>query len=248
MDSEPGPWHEGRQAWDRLESWSRDASPSPLDHSDDGERALTALADSGLVRRLLDQVEFESVRTARKHGRSWAEIAVRLGVTRQSAWERWRDVDDDASEPPAERKPRRGIGHVFDEVAADLAKRALKGSVQGRVGSAPLVVVPNVIGRSRDNARLTLHLAGLVAIGPDPDGAALDAPGQPDGAVVDQSPHSGATVPGGGSVILWIGRGGGSGVREPRRPSPSPRTAREMRYGTSDEQLGGINAPEHRPA
>lgn len=36
---------------------------------------LIALADVGLVRHLLDQAELVAVRTARRHGKSWAEIA-----------------------------------------------------------------------------------------------------------------------------------------------------------------------------
>src|SRR5215472_907159 len=92
-----GPWQEGSQAWGRLEAWYRDVWLSEAWGSGDADRALAALEDSGRVRGLLGQVEFEAVRTARKNGRSWAEIAVKLGVTRQSAWERWRDVDESAS-------------------------------------------------------------------------------------------------------------------------------------------------------
>ncbi|WP_458114598.1 helix-turn-helix domain-containing protein [Arthrobacter sp. R1-13] len=33
------------------------------------------------------------MRQARKAGLSWTEIATALGVTRQSAWERWRELD-----------------------------------------------------------------------------------------------------------------------------------------------------------
>jgi hypothetical protein len=39
-------------------------------------------------------------------------------------------------------------------------------------------------------------------------------------------------------VTLWIERGGGSGVREPRRPKPDPRAARAMRDEVSDEAVG----------
>ena len=47
------------------------------------------------MRRLLDQAELAAVRAARGRAKTWAEIATRLGVTRQSAWERWRDLDDE---------------------------------------------------------------------------------------------------------------------------------------------------------
>src|SRR5438270_802474 len=105
-----GPWHEGQQAWGRLETWYQDALLPRPGEPEDGLRALRALEDSGLVRRLLDQVEFEAVRTARRDGKSWAEIAVKLGVTRQSAWERWRDVDEPASEQPDELEAQQELG------------------------------------------------------------------------------------------------------------------------------------------
>src|SRR5215207_3891347 len=82
------PWHEGREAWERLAGRPRS-----------GEEALVALSDIGLVRRLLDQAELEAVRAARRDRKSWAEIATRLGVSRQSAWERWRELDDEPAPP-----------------------------------------------------------------------------------------------------------------------------------------------------
>src|SRR3954469_14444737 len=93
MGRDVDPWQEARLAWERLAAWSRHALGRAA-RQEDGDRALTALADLGLVRRQLDAAEFEGVRSARGHGRSWSEIAVRLGVARQSAWERWRDVDE----------------------------------------------------------------------------------------------------------------------------------------------------------
>jgi hypothetical protein len=48
-------------------------------------------------------------------------------------------------------------------------------------------------------------------------------------------------VPAGSQVTLWVERGGGSGVREPRRPKPTPRVGREMRDDLdehSDEAVG----------
>lgn len=77
-------WREARRAWDRLAGRPRT-----------GEAALDALTDVGTVRRLLDRAELDAVRNARLARRSWAEIATRLGVSRQSAWERWRDVDEE---------------------------------------------------------------------------------------------------------------------------------------------------------
>ena len=93
---------------------------------------------------------------------------------------------------------------------------------------------------SWDGARQVLFEHQLVAVGPDPDGPPLAALGWPDGIVVDQSPESGARVPPGSAIRLWLeSEGGGSaGVREPRRPSPEPKSAREMREEPSDEAVG----------
>lgn len=84
------PWHEAREAWERLAR-----------QPGSGEEALNALSDVGVVRRMLDRAELEAVRAARRDRKSWAEIATRLGVSRQSAWERWKDLDDEAAPPPA---------------------------------------------------------------------------------------------------------------------------------------------------
>ena len=40
--------------------------------------ALAALADEHLVRELLDRAEIVVVKTERRHGKSWSEIAIRL--------------------------------------------------------------------------------------------------------------------------------------------------------------------------
>ena len=121
-----GIWDDGRQAWERLDGWDADAHPV------DGTAALAALSDIGTVRRLLDQAELSAVRTARRHGKSWAEIATRLGVTRQSAWERWRELD--------EEQPHDLLGQTARELAV---RRRRQSSV----------VVPSVIGMSWEKAQ-----------------------------------------------------------------------------------------------
>ena len=45
------------------------------------------------IRQKCDGAGLGTVRQARKAGLSWTEIATALGVTRQSAWERWRELD-----------------------------------------------------------------------------------------------------------------------------------------------------------
>src|SRR6476469_5345284 len=200
------PWVEGRQAWSRLSEWIQYESDARGALPRDGDGALRALGDVGEVRRLLDQAEFEAVRSARRQGRSWSEIAVRLGVTRQSAWERWRDLDAAAVELTAQARERR--------------RRAT-------------VIVPNVVGMSWSAARELLRANQLVGV--DADGPALTSDGAP---VADQSPESGAVVPPGSSITLWLSRGGGgSGVREPRRPRPDPLAGNKMREEITDEAV-----------
>jgi transposase-like protein len=232
-------WQEAQRAWERLAQWR------PLA---DGDHALRALADVGLLRRLLDQLEFEAVRTSRRQGKSWAEIAIKLGVTRQSAWERWRDVDD--ADSPRLTEPESGpdalsriTADAADELARGLVGDPEAGSAQV---SAPLarrrrtssVVVPNVIGMSCDQAWRALQAEGLVGVGPNPDGPPLAELDWPDGVVTDQSPESGAKVPPGSTVRVWVDRGGGAGVREPRMPPPGPKPALKMRDETVDEAVG----------
>jgi PASTA domain len=199
-----GPWDDGRRAWERLDGWDQDG-PVP-GHPDDGNGALAALSDIGTVRRLLDQAELAAVRTARRHGKSWAEIATRLGVTRQSAWERWRDLDDE---------PDDAVGRTAQELAVRQRRRQSS------------VLVPSVIGLSWTDAQQRLTAVGLVAMSADLDGV-----------VTDQSPEAGARVPAGSPVRLWVDRGGGSGVREPRRPRPAPRSGRALPPERSDEAVG----------
>lgn len=232
------PWQEGQQAWGRLAGWSRD-TPAAAGPRDDGDRALTALTDVGVIRRFLDQVEFEAVRTARRQRKSWSEIAIRLGVTRQSAWERWRDVDEAASTVPAPEL-------VTETDAVERALQVLGDSPPGPddVDMRPwerrrrsFVLVPNVVGMLWESAHAALLRNGLVAAGPDPDAPPMTAADWPHSVVTDQSPESGARVPPGAHVTLWVDRGGGSGVREPRRPKPDPKTGRKMWDEVTDEAV-----------
>jgi hypothetical protein len=231
-------WQDGRRAWQRLNGWHQDASSAVPGHPDDGASAVTALADIGLVRRLLDQAELVAVRTARRHGKSWAEIATQLGVSRQSAWERWRDVDEDEAGPAASaadpaREVRGGAPRDSAGIQAEVIERAARDRRRRST-----MVVPGVIGLTWDDARTVLLERGLVGVGPDPDGPPVTAQGWPRGVVADQSPESGAKVPRGSAVRLWVERGGGSGEREPRRPKPVSGTGREMHHEPSDEAVG----------
>jgi transposase-like protein len=230
-----GPWDDGRRAWERLDGWDQDGAVPG--HPDDGDGALAALSDIGTVRRLLDQAELAAVRTARRHGKSWAEIATRLGVTRQSAWERWRDLDEPALDPVDRLKPTAQIvelpGQVVelpgadyllgDEEPDDLLDATAEELVLGTPRSRSSVVVPGVIGLSWTNAELRLRAVGLVAMGDDGVGT-----------VTDQMPEAGARLPVGSPVRLWVDGGGGSGVREPRRPKPDPRSGRALPPEHSD--------------
>jgi hypothetical protein len=88
------PWQDGRRAWVRLNGWHNHSPTAVPSHPEDGDAALAALADVHLIRGLLDRAELNAVRTARRGGKSWSEIATLLHMTRQSAWERWRDLDE----------------------------------------------------------------------------------------------------------------------------------------------------------
>lgn len=216
-------WEEGQDAWRRLAERYQDIPAyQPAD------RALEALSDVGLIRRLLEQAEFEAVRDARAQGKSWSEIAVRLGVTRQSAWERWRDIDD-----PAEHTGEPDIPET-DIPDTPYMTSSVSARVRRRRGS---VTVPNVIGMTWPAANRELSTKGLVAIGHDPDGPPSLAWVPDDAVITDQSPESGAKVPPGSAVRLWVDREGGAGVREPRRPRPDPKAGRKMRDELTDEAV-----------
>jgi PASTA domain-containing protein len=210
-------WSEGYEAWKRLRGWHERSTA-------DGEAALDALSDIGALRRLLDQAELAAVRAARGRAKSWAEIATRLGVTRQSAWERWRDLDDTPQAPL-----RRSLS--AEEVAAGL-REAAEGAATELMAAAldgPLVVVPDVTGLEWDTARRVLASARLVAVSADPDGP------PPGGVVVEQKPGAGERVDAGSAVRLWLSRGpGDAGVREPLHPRPTPRAT----GGAIDETTG----------
>jgi hypothetical protein len=199
-------WEQARQAWRRLAANS--GRPSA---DDDG---LAALSDVGVVRRMLDQAELQAVRTARLRGKSWAEIATHLGVTRQSAWERWRDLDDSLGAATSQLVELRVREH----------RRASK------------VRVPNVVGREWIDARDVLADDGLVAVNAQPD--IPTDPGSRGWIVTDQSPEAGARAPAGSMVRLWLRGDGDAGVREPRRPGPRPRSAREMLPEPHDQAIG----------
>lgn len=256
MSKWKGPWQDGRRAWERLNGWHQDSPSAAPGHPDDGSSAVEALADIGLVRHLLDQAELIAVRTARRHGKSWAEIATKLGVTRQSAWERWRDLDADVA--PTQPNPESsGYESALDRAASEALielstppespapaeaipqEDVVRLAKAGRLRRRSTVVVPSVIGLSWQRARQLLHEVGLVGIDPDGVDQPIGPYSSPESAVTDQSPESGARVPPGSPVTLWTGRGGGSaGDREPRQPKPSPKSVREMRPEPSDEAIG----------
>jgi hypothetical protein len=57
-------------------------------------RTLNAIRE---VRAKVDRSELVTVQTARQLGITWTEIATALGVTRQAAWERLREMDVDGA-------------------------------------------------------------------------------------------------------------------------------------------------------
>lgn len=209
------PWDAGRAAWKRLARWFGDEDSGP---------ALDALADIGLVRHLLDQAELRAVRTARRERASWAEIATKLGITRQAAWEKWRDLDGDLDGDDADRSPASEADRALTRVAAQIGRGRPRGHAD----------VPDVVGMSFDDARAVLLRARLAAVLADPDAEPVSPAEWHSTVVVRQYPDSGTRVWRGSPVKLWVERGGGSaGVREPRRPPPPRRQASaEIDLGT----------------
>ena len=61
------------------------------------EPRCTLIRGTSRSKSLLDQAELNAVMAARRGGRSWSEIATRLNMTRQSAWERWNDLEEAAT-------------------------------------------------------------------------------------------------------------------------------------------------------
>jgi hypothetical protein len=90
------PWQDGRRAWARLDTWFKHQHyGTPLDGIAQAPDAATkALQDVKLVRDLIGQAEYAVVNEARRRGKSWTGIGVALGMTRQSAWERWHQDGD----------------------------------------------------------------------------------------------------------------------------------------------------------
>lgn len=209
-----GTWDEARRAWRRLSARLADRDPAALD----ADPALDTLSDVGALRRMLDEVELAAVRAARRGGRSWAEIAIRLGVSRQSAWERWKELDDGNDTDEAGRAVRR---------AAQSVARGVAGRLNRRLDEDGMVEVPDVVGMMASEARAMLGEVGLVAVGWNPSRRPKALAADAAGVVSDQLPSAGVKRRAGSHVTVWLDAGGGSaGVREPRRPVP-PRSAAE---------------------
>ncbi|MFI5916206.1 helix-turn-helix domain-containing protein [Dactylosporangium sp. NPDC051541] len=65
-----------------------------LDRVVNGDDPDTALEAVARLRRLLEQLEAEHVARARQAGRSWQEIAARLGVTKQTVHRKYRGREE----------------------------------------------------------------------------------------------------------------------------------------------------------
>ena len=74
-----------------------DRTKAQHDGQREGEQGsdLYALQCVREVRDKINRTELATVRQAREARVSWTEIATSLGVSRQAAWERWHDVDED---------------------------------------------------------------------------------------------------------------------------------------------------------
>jgi hypothetical protein len=107
-----------------------------------------------------------------------------LGVTRQSAWEKWRDLD--AAPAPAPEAGRPAGFDVGGDVVGEVVDRPLSDLTERRV-----VSVPDLIGLTWVDACQALADARLVPVAPE-FGLPLARAGEPGGVVVDQTPKGGA--------------------------------------------------------
>jgi hypothetical protein len=207
--------------WKRLGPWLPGGEPA-----DDGDAALRALADVAEARRSLEQAELLAVRVARRHRKSWTEIATMLTISRQAAWERWRELDPepDSTLQPDDRQ------RITEVAATELVVRA---------GRRRMVKVPDLVGLTWADAITILTRGGLEAVSATPHVSIQDS--QEDLrpiVVVRQYPDPDTRIQTASTVKLWLERGDGeAGVREPRRPTSPPRSARAQRDEFTEEAI-----------
>jgi hypothetical protein len=208
--------------WKRLGPWLPGGEPA-----NNGDAALRALADVAEARRCLEQAELLAVRTARRHRKSWTEIATMLTISRQAAWERWRELDPqpDSTMPPDD-------GQRITEAAVT--------ELVGRAGRRRMVKVPDLVGLTWVDALAILTRSGLEAVSATPHIPLQEI--QEDLRpiiVVRQYPDPDTRIHTASTVKLWLERGDGeAGVREPRRPPSPPRAARAQRDEITKEAVG----------
>ncbi len=147
-----------------------------------------------------------------------------LAITRQSAWERWRDLDDDVETPAAE--PAK-VGTAVPEVG-------------GRARRHRMVAVPDLVGLTSADAVGILTRTGLQAVSATPDHELLeDYDDLRPTVVVRQYPDPGTRIQTTSTVRLWLERGDGEAdVREPRRPTTPPRAFQIERDQRAEEAVG----------
>jgi hypothetical protein len=138
-----------------------------------------------------------------------------MRVSRQSAWERWRELDEEPALPAMDQAMR--------EAAEEL------------VTARSVVTVPDVVGMSWAGAQHRLLEECLHAVSADPQLLPLLGSEAADYRVVEQKPAAGDRVAPESPVTVWLHRGPGSAdVRAPLNPPPSPR----VRRGALDEETG----------
>lgn len=69
-------------AWDAWERLIRSGDPDPME----------VIRLAGTYQRYLFEIQDKAVRAARAQGRTWEEIGVAVGTTRQAAWQRFGKV------------------------------------------------------------------------------------------------------------------------------------------------------------
>ena len=120
---------------------------------DHGVAALNALIDLRDQRDQLDRSEIDAVRAARRAGRTWAEIAAVYKITRQSAWERWRHLEESSG----------------DEVHGPVDRNVIEAAVRAEMRRSKASLVPDSfvvlrVKSDKDLAMLAARFALTVGV------------------------------------------------------------------------------------
>jgi len=123
-----------------LEAMCREAGPANWD------RPLESLEMYSEARRFMEEEVAELVQRMRTHSEppfSWDQIAERLGISRQTAWTKFRSVEDDVARLPQRPGPRR------DGDVVEFSFRVNRSFLSPRL-SSPITIPTSFIGQLDD--------------------------------------------------------------------------------------------------